>query len=201
MGHLVPKKKKAANLSTGTNNNQQQHFVTDLAGRSNLQCADTMYGVLDHQVRDGSYPLHMAIAAGAPVNVIGLIVGEVRGKGILQLVDKHGETPLHFAVAGRSSDEVVDLLCEATETVGLMHVKDKSGNLPVHIAAMKGCSTSVAKRLLLLFPQSIHETNNEMKTPLDLALEHGKCSDEVVRLFEISDHSETSLEFEHHPTE
>ena len=70
-------------------------------------------------------------------------------------------------------------------------IKEKRhGNLPLHTAAQYGCSVSVAKLLLQHYPNAIHEQNLDKKTPLQLALEYNHCSDDVLRLLEISDHAE-----------
>jgi ankyrin repeat protein len=187
MGQLVVSKKQ------NTEKHETHHFVTDLAGKSNLESSDALHGALDQQVRDGSYPLHMAIAAGAPRNVVDLILGEA-DDDVLLMVNKHGETSLHIALANPSNEEFVDLLIETSKKCELTRIKDKRHNLPIHTAATFGCSVGVAKKLLLIYPNSIHKKNKESKTPLDLATEYGRCSEEVIRLFEISDHSETSLE-------
>ena len=70
-------------------------------------------------------------------------------------------------------------------------IKEKRhGNLPLHNAAQFGCSVSVAKLLLQHYTNAIHEQNLDEKTPLQLALEYNHCSDDVLRLLEISDHAE-----------
>jgi hypothetical protein len=45
----------------------------------------------------------------------------------------------------------------------------------------------VATKLLEVHPNPVHEKNDDFKTPLDPAMEHGRCSEDVVRLFAISD--------------
>jgi ankyrin repeat protein len=204
MGELAPAAKKRHSVDAKNNN----HFVTDLAGKSNLRSS---YGgdLLDLQIRDGSYPLHMAIEAGCSRNVVELLM-LVRGgedtptsTDLLLLTNKHGETPLHVALANPSSsgangDELVDwLLTEQTsnrcgELTTRMREK-RHGNLPIHAAATHGCSVVLAKKLLLWHPNSIHEKNNEDKTPLDLAVECGRCSEKVLRLFESRDPSEATI--------
>ena len=153
-----------------------------------------MYGTLSNQIRDGSYPLHMAIQAGAPLNVVERILREDSDQALLQ--NKFGMTPLHVALSSPSKDEdiVILFLVEDKEhRFTVSGIKDKQhGNLPLHTAAMTGCSIDVAKELLLLHPESIHEKNKQSKTPLDLAIEYSQCSDKVIRLLEISDDSESS---------
>jgi hypothetical protein len=66
----------------------------------------------------------------------------------------------------------------------------RHGNLPIHVAAMMGCSETIVKELLSLYPDSIFEKNSLGLTPVDLALEYGRCNGETVRVLEISDHIE-----------
>jgi ankyrin repeat protein len=191
MGELAPAKKRYSVVDKGKNNN---HFVTDLAGKSNLRSSDA--GDLNLQIRDGSYPLHMAIEAGCSRNVVELMLRE--DTDLLLLTNKHGETPLHVALSPRpsSNDEIVDLLLtETPNRLELTRIREKRhGNLPIHTAATHGCSVDLAKKLLRLHPNSIHEKNNEFKNPLDLAVACGRCSEKVLRLFEISVHSEATNE-------
>ena len=192
MGSLVPSKK----TKNRCNNNQETvHFVTGLAGKSNLASTEVMYGTLSTQIRDGSYPLHMAVQAGAPLNVVERILRE--GSDLALQQNKRGETVLHVALSASTQNEhVIDLLLN-DRNIGLAAsgVKDKrNGNLPIHIAAMTGCSVEAAKELIEFHPKSIHEMNKQSKTPLDLALEYSNCSEDVARLFEIIDHSESSLQ-------
>jgi ankyrin repeat protein len=190
MGTLAPSRKK----KNGAANQDGSHFVTDLAGKSNLDASELMYSVLGRQVRNGSYPLHMAVRAGAPSNVVERILREGTSDLVL-LVNKHGETVLHVALSEPSNIELVDLLLNDTSNrLEMSGIKDKqNGNLPIHTAAINGCSVEVTKELILLQPNSIHERNKQSKTPLDLAIEHRNCSEQVIRLLEISDHSESSL--------
>jgi ankyrin repeat protein len=188
MGEPAPRKKRSVEQA------EMQHFVTDKAGKSNLTASATLY-VLDQQVRDGSYPLHMALQAGTSRSVVKLILGGEEGEDLLLLTNKHGETPLHIARANPTNEDLVDLLTESYHSFEMMRMKEKQhGDLPVHVAATHGCSVAVAKTLLRIHPNSIHEKNKDSKAPLDLVLEQGHCSEQVVRLFDNSDHSETSLE-------
>jgi hypothetical protein len=166
-----------------------QHFVPDTAGKPSGNPIDLWYESLTHQIRDGSYPLHEAVAAGAPRGVIEMILKEA--DDVLLFTNKHGETPLHVALANKfiMGGDVMDIL--AGTNLSIARVKEKDhGNLPIHTAAIHGCSVAVAKKLLEIHPNSIHEKNDDFKTPLDLAMEHGRCSEDVVRLFTISDHAE-----------
>ena len=183
MGNPAPPH-KTRNPKEGT-----QHFVIDTAGKPSGNPIDLWYELLTHQIRDGSYPLHEAIAAGAPRGVIEMILKEA--DDVLLLTNKHGETPLHIALANQSmvDGDLIDIL--AGTNLSIARVKETDhGNLPIHTAATHGCSVAAAKKLLEIHPNSIHQKNDDFKTPLDLAMEHGRCSDDIVRLFTISDHAE-----------
>lgn len=125
----------------------------------------------------------MALMAGAPEKVIELLVKEA--PDVLLQVNKFGETPLHVALRCHSPDDVVEVLTKTCANA--IHAHDKQhGNLPIHTAAMNGCTVRVAKDLLELWPEMIHETNGDGLTPMDLALRYEKCSEEIVRLFQIT---------------
>ena len=252
MGDPAPRRirKGSRALSDDVNRNDgRYHFVTDTAGgKSNLlNTANTgsyhwfeaLKVVQQEHVRDGSFPLHMAVAAGAPREVIEMLVrgsnltkppsSSVSISNVLLLTNKYGETPLHIAlmdnqssiVATRALDgafidtddkyDLVDILLHGDRpcssslsgidagppstssglSLAVTRIKDKRhGNLPLHNAVQYGCSVSVAKMLLQHHPNAIHEKNHDMKTPLQIALEYNHCSDDVLRLLEISDHAE-----------
>ena len=178
MGSPAPNRKRYNPLR----NFSDQHL---LSRDTNL--VEARFLSLTAQVRDGAYPLHMAIKAGAPKAVVELMITEE--KDVLHMSDKFGQTPLHVAVANNANDEIVELLVDHGGAKAV-HATDKSKNLPIHLAARYGCSTRVATSLLLHFLESIHSTNADGMTPLDLATESKKCEEAAVRLFEIADHSE-----------
>lgn len=136
----------------------------------------------------------MAVKAGAPRDVIETLIKAA--DDVLLMANKYGETPLHVALATtdhRVDDEVVEVLI--ANGTNALHIKDKTHkNLPIHVAAIHGCSVRVAKALLEHYMNSIHEMNMDGKTALDLAVETGKCREDVLRLFEISDNSEVPEE-------
>ena len=183
MGELAPTKRSPSD------NEGHQHFVTDTAGKANLSLS-VLFDALGDQIRDGEYPLHIAVANGAPNSVIEMMVREA--DDVVLMTNKHGETPLHIALANETSSGDADLVTLlAGQGLSVLRTKEKRhGNLPIHVAAIHGCSVEVAKKLLGLHPNSIHEMNNDLKTPLDLALENGRCSMDIMRLLKISDDSE-----------
>lgn len=175
MGQLVsPRKKKVA--PADPNN---QHFVTDLAGKSRLSPSLALENILSHQIRDGSYPLHMAIEKGTTRSILNLMLQE--DIDILEFQNKRGETPLHIALAKNESDEVIELLLKTPNVLSLLKTKDKTfGNLPIHTGATYGCKKDTMEYLLWQYPLSIFAKNNSGHTPLDLAQESGRCSCDVI---------------------
>jgi ankyrin repeat protein len=194
MGEMVPRKRNWDPLSeVKTHENNHYHFVTDTAGKSNLNSPNLWFDSLaQSQDRDGSYPLHMAVANGAPPVVVEMLIRAASEDSLL-LTNKHGEKPLHLALIHQADDEAIGVLLgtSANQTMALTHAREKRhGNLPIHTAATAGCSVVVAKKLLQGHPNSIHEKNQQLQTPLELALVSGRCSDDVVRLLELSDDAE-----------
>lgn len=166
------------------------HFVSDLAEKANLESSSIKY-FLGEQIRDGSYPLLMAIQNGASCTTIEKLIGRHREDHLLHLTNKFYETALHLALMRADDDCLITMLLQTTQNSLMVETREKRhGNLPIHVAAMYGCSETVARELLRLSPDSIFEKNFDGKTPLDLALENGHCKEEVVRLFELTEHIE-----------
>lgn len=189
MGHMVQRRSSPNNSDDG-HENPHLHFVSDMAEKSNLELAATRYS-LGEQVRDGSYPLLMAIENGATCAVIETILHGHR-EDLLRLTNKFGETALHLALKNHPNENLVTMLLQSSLADLLVHAKEKKhGNLPIHAAAMMGCSPTVMTQLLCLHPDSIFEKNADGKTPLDIAVESKHCPEEVVRLLEITEHHES----------
>lgn len=189
MGNLVNKNNPTTRLTIDKDRDDTHlHFVSDLAGKANLEATVTRYS-LGEQIRDGSYPLLMAIQNGATCPVVQTMLRGNRENLLLQ-TNKFGETALHLALWNADNDHgVITMLLQSSQNRFLVQTKDtKQGNLPIHIAAIKGCSAMIVNQLLCLDPDSIFEKNRAGKTSLDLALANGRCSDEVIRLLEISEH-------------
>ena len=168
----------------------QFHFLPDMVGKSNLESSITRHS-LGHQVRDGSYPLLMAIQNGTTCPVVETMLWGNRDNLLLH-TNKFGETALHLALCHAENDHgVTTMLLESSKNAFLVQTKDKKqGNLPIHFAAMRGSYVIIVKQLLRLYPDSIFEKNGAGKTPLDLAVMYGRCKEEIVRLLEISEHHE-----------
>ena len=116
MGNLVQRKKKVAPT-------HYQHLalegVTSSTWRESQMKNATEQRVEDkfHQIRDGSYPLHMAISSGAPIEVLQILVKAA--PDVALKTDKFGQTCLDLVVKCGGTPEAVDLIrsydpnCEA----------------------------------------------------------------------------------------
>ena len=173
---------------------EQVHMDHDLlnpsAGMGAKSSIDYRFDLSIQQIRDGAYPLHMAVGSGASLEVVEMLLKEA-GDVAATKTNKFGETALHVALRSQtSSPEVVKVLIQAAPTA--LHVREKKGgNLPIHYAAKFGCSNSVAvaKALLENWEEAILERNDEHMSPLDLARQSDKCSEDVFRLLELTDES------------
>ncbi|CAB9527018.1 FYVE zinc finger [Seminavis robusta] len=176
MGSPAPFRKR-----TSLRNKPGDHFVSREVGATDF--VEARFRTITAQVRDGAYPLHMAIKAGAPTSVLEMMLKEA--DDVMYMMDKFGQTPLHVAMATQAEDGVIEMLVENGGMKAVL-AKDKSENLPIHLAAIHGCSVRAAKGLLQKCLPSIHEKNAAGLTIMDLALESGKCGEDVLRLFEIT---------------
>lgn len=196
MGNLVKKRNKNKNNRPIDNGHDDSHLHSVcLAGKSNLEATITRYS-LGQQVRDGSYPLLMAIQNGTTCPVVETLLHWNHEENLLLQTNKFGETALHLALwnAGDKQKDhgVITMLLQSSHNAYLAQSKEqRHGNLPIHIASMIGSTTmTTVQQLLDLHPDSIFEKNRAGKTPLDLAMEHRRGDEEVVRLLEISEHME-----------
>jgi len=154
MGNPAPRKGKKLHSE------QRHDLVNPAAGMGAKSSIDYRFDCsVQHQIRDGAYPVHMAVESNGSLKVIDMLVkdaGEVVAK-----TNKYGETALHIALRSSASPAVIALLIQASPAA--LHVREKKeGNLPVHYAASFGCqSLAVAKALLENWEDSILERNNE----------------------------------------
>lgn len=176
MGDPAPRKKPDY-----TTRRLGDHPITDAAGRSAMNAVELRFDALrEGERRDGAYPLHMAIASGASKTIIEALIREA--EDVSQMTNKFGELPLHVAVNNRSKEvDVVDVVLAAYFGAACLQ-ESRDGNIPLHIAVMHGCSHATAKRLLETFPMAALQKNFNQKVPIDLAIECGSCSDDVIEL-------------------
>jgi hypothetical protein len=134
------------------------------------------------QIRDGAYPLHMALAAGAPLRIIHLLVREC--PEVLELANKFGAIPLHVALERRAGDDVVDDLLRHDPGHRTWHRSTPNGDLPIHVAARVGCTRHVAQQLLDPCPEHVRARNDAGWIPMELAVQSGNCPEEVLQYFQ-----------------
>ena len=207
MGDLAPRRKKSSSVSSigsssgsfdqntlfvsnDFNNEPQSHFhfqnfVIDTASKSYLNSVENWSSTLITQVRDGSFPLHMAIASGASREVLELLV--MACPEVLAMTDKFGRTPLYIYLTMGSAlvddEAMVTLLLSEVESGGVASMPEKrGGNLPLHGVAMYGGSLQVVNRLIEAYPEAIRVKNKDGKTPHDLAKEYHQCAQDVIDL-------------------
>jgi ankyrin repeat protein len=177
------------NLATRSNDGDLKRFkptdhipMDPSGGMTSKTCVDLHFDAIRSQVRDGAYPLHMAIVAGAPLDVVEMLIKEA--SDILLETNKFGETPLHLALKHHVDDVIVEVMLQCGPKAVYM-CDNAHGNTPVHTAAMMGCSVHVAKGLLETWQDAIHQMNLDGLTPLEVAISAGVCSEDVLRLFQI----------------
>jgi ankyrin repeat protein len=162
----------------------ENHACMDSTGGMYKDATDLHYGLLSQQTRDGAYPLHIAIHSGASLPILELLIQQA--PEVLTKTNKFGETPLHLALKkGSQNEPVVDFLLQS-DTLAT-EARDDKGNLPIHNAAAFGCLPNVAKSLIKLRPEVIHEVNKEGLTPMACAIQHNRCNKEVLELLSIKD--------------
>jgi ankyrin repeat protein len=153
------------------------------SGMKSKGSVDLRFRAAEAQVRDGAYPMHMAIGAGAPLHVVEMLLKQA--DDILTQPNKFGETPLMIALMRSHEDDVADeelvrvLISACPDAVRLC---DKKGNLPIHVAVMFGATVHTIKDLLEQWPDMIHETNGVGLTASDLAVQSSSCSEQILHL-------------------
>jgi ankyrin repeat protein len=175
-----PSPKKEATLGT---KKATDHILLEGDRKLSGTMVDRRFQAAETQIRDGAYPLHMAIASKASRNIIEMLMREA--PDVLGMTNKYGETPLHVALSCIADTETVELLLHMKEDIdALKKAEKRHGKLPLHLAAIRGCSDGVAVLLLTEYPAAAGVANAKGKTPLDLALELGHCSNDFLHLLE-----------------
>ena len=163
-------------------------ILNPAAGMGAKLSIDYRFDLSCQQIRDGAYPLHMAVGSNASLEVVEMLLKEAGD--IAVKTNKYGETALHVGLRTHADPEVLKVLIQTAPAA--LHIREKkSGNLPIHYAAMFGCGKSVcvAKALLENWEDAILERNNEHMSPLDLARQSEECSEDVLRLLELTEES------------
>lgn len=149
------------------------------------------------QIRDGSYPLHMAIANGAPRHVLEILAKEA--PEVAAKADKFGQTCLHLVLkygvhdtcvdgADNNPTSILDMF-KVVHSFNASQVKamDRANCLPLHMACKVGCSIDVAKFLVNAYPDSVNIKNEDGNSPLKVAIASGHCSKELIAFLTESD--------------
>lgn len=178
MGDLVP--------SRGTHTPENQHLVVEGSprrgayGTTNI---DLRFEAIEEQDRDGSYPLHMAVANRSSLHVLDMLINAA--PEVVHCTNKYGETPLHVALHRTPlDDETVELLLQADEeNQALKMAEDRGGNLPIHLALLNQASLSMVVQLLTRFPHAVRVANKDGLLPFDLA----KGNEELMDILMVSD--------------
>jgi hypothetical protein len=193
MGDPAPKK----HTDTISQRKESDHFVLSTSPHSAM---DLEYRDRETQVRDGAYPLHMALASTSRKATLECIEMLIHGAPeVLSMTNKYGETPLHVALSHYAPAVIVErMLCNPEEKEGhpktpetlcgcaaLSMAEKRHGNLPIHVAAMHGCPVSVALLFLELKPEMIRAKNRHGMTPYNVAMLSGKCTEDVLRLWKV----------------
>ena len=124
MGHLV-NRGSPSSKSEDEQAHSHLNFVSDLAGKSNLESTATRYS-LTEQIRDGSYTLLIAIENGAITAVIEAMLRGHR-EDILRLLNKFGETTLHLALLNPDNESLAIMLLESSLGDYLVQTKERRG--------------------------------------------------------------------------
>jgi hypothetical protein len=116
--------------------------------------------------KDHMLPLHLALKAGAPLEVLQLFLAACPEA----VKEKDGQSllPLHWAVQNQATMDIVHVLLAAYPDAA--KETDKNQTLPLHFAAQKGASLEVVEALLAAYPEAAKENDKDSKLPLQYAL-------------------------------
>lgn len=174
IGDLIIKKRLSIDTDRITD-----HIIDPNAGLKTIDTIDLRMMQNQDFDRDGAYPLHIAIAHGAPFDVIEMLTSNT-GREVLEFTNKFGQTPLMVALLSHADECIVRYLLSLYPDA--LHVPDNNGNLPIHVAAKCGAGDRTFEILLESWPTSGTEVNGEGLKASDIAIRHGNCSDEVTNL-------------------
>ena len=131
----------------------------------------------------GSYPIHIALAHSASLDVVSLLVRQ--NPELLIKGDGNNRVPLSIAFSRRASLDVLDLLLGMNPNAAAL--PDLRNNYPLHLACTRGTGGSgerfnlpLLKRLVEAYPAAVHKRNFNGKTPLDLAQAGGLADDDAI---------------------
>ena len=135
-------------------------------------------------VMEGSYPIHIALAYSANVDVVKLLVRQ--NPELLVKGDGTNRVPLSIAFSQGASLDVLDLLLDMNPNAAA--IPDLRNNYPLHLACARRTggggrgqiNLPILKRLVEAFPAAVHKLNFNGKTPLELAQDGGLTDDDAI---------------------
>jgi ankyrin repeat protein len=153
------------------------------AGMSAKTSVDYRFDERQKQIRDGAYPLHIALHnREVTVPVIEMLVKAA--PEVLLQQDKHGRTPLHVALEENTADDVIATVIECEPLAMLVH-ETQYGNLPIHTAAASsGVNIHLIKLMVSKWPEMVNERNNAQLTPRELAVQEQNDRPELLQILQ-----------------
>eukprot|EP01083_Nonionella_stella_P113393 334277_1 len=88
---------------------QPKHFIADMNVHSQKSNIDIKFHQYDSQIRDGSYPLHIALSNGASTDVIKILI-DVGGDDVLRMKNKFDKIPIDVAQELNYGEHTLQLL-------------------------------------------------------------------------------------------
>lgn len=128
--------------------------------------SDNLNGTLDKSkssVLAGYLPLHVALANGAPLAVIEVLLNAYPASA--KIATKHGVLPCHYAAAGLSVEILKALLsCYPAGAAA----KDSEGNIALHYAAICNAPLEVFSALLDANIEGCLTQNSDGEIPIEV---------------------------------
>jgi ankyrin repeat protein len=182
MGNLATKRQ-----SSPLDQKKNDHPFIDAANNAmrSKGSVGLRFRAADLQVRDGAFPIHIAIGAGAPRRIVEMLI-KAAGDDMLMQTNKFGETPLMIALHRKDPEEEL-VRVSISACPDAVRLFDKKGNLPIHAAVTFGANVQIIKDLLEQWPEMISETNGEGVAALDLAVHSLRCSEQLLGLLTLTD--------------
>lgn len=114
----------------------------------------------------GELPLHLAVEAGASVEVLQLLIGVAPLAAIVQT--SVGNSPLHM-VTDKTSLEALQVLLAAGPQAAA--IPNRNRQYALHCAIMQNASEEVISAILAAAPQAAQEMDERRRQPLSLLLQ------------------------------
>lgn len=135
-----------------------------------------------------AYPLHIALAHGASMDVVKLLVE--KAPEVLTEKNGNGMCPLSVAISFRAKPHVIKYLLRQKKRCITFH--DHKMNLPLHLACIYGCPIDVIRLLCRVYPKATEQENFDGRTALDIAVRSFMSNDQVVDFLQEITYSQCS---------